>query len=158
MKKANIGIIIAGRAKSHRLKNKALKKIDKKTSIERCLESCLKIKSAKKVILATSYLKSDDSIVDLKFKKGIKTFRGHPNDVIDRYIKAAKKYNLNVIIRGTADCPYISSEIVNYLMVSHFKSGADFTFASNAAPGTSAEIYNLGTLQFIKEKTKHKFI
>ena len=37
-------------------------------------------------------------------------------------------------------------------MVSHFKSGADFTFASNAAPGTSAEIYNLGTLQFIKEK------
>ncbi len=150
--KANIGIIIAGRVKSYRLKNKALKKIHKKTSIERCLESCLKIKSAKKVVLATSYLKSDDSLINLKFKKGIKTFRGHPDDVIDRYIKAAKKYNLNVIIRGTADCPYISSEIVDYLIESHFKSGADFTFASNAAPGTSAEIYNLGTLEFIKEK------
>ncbi len=150
--KAKIGIIIAGRTKSKRLKNKALKKIYKKTSIERCLESCLKIKSAKKVILATSYLKSDDSIAKLKFKKGIKTFRGHPNDVIDRYIKAAKKYNLNVIIRGTADCPYVSSEIADYLIESHFNSGADFTFASNAAPGTSVEIYNLGTLEFIKEK------
>lgn len=152
--KCKIGIIIAGRMKSSRLKNKAIRKIFNKTSISRCLDSCTKIKSVKKVVLATSNLRSDDIIKSQNFKKNVKIYRGHPEDVIDRYIRAARKYKINVLVRGTADCPYISGEIVDYLVKSHFETGADFTFANNAAPGTSAEIYNLSTLDFIKKNKK----
>ncbi len=141
--------------KSSRLKNKALRKIFKKASISRCLESCKKIKLSKKVILATSYLKTDDILEKKINDKQIKIFRGHPEDVISRYINAAEKYHLDIIIRGTADCPYISEEIIDFLINSHFKKGADFTYANNSAPGTSAEIYNLSTLKFIKMKKRN---
>ncbi len=141
--------------KSSRLKNKALRKIYKRTSISRCLESCKKIKLSKKVILATSYLKTDDILKKEIKNKQIKIFRGHPEDVISRYINAARKYHLDIIVRGTADCPYISKEIIDFLINSHFEKGADFTYANNSAPGTSAEIYNLSTLKFIKKKKKN---
>ena len=154
-KKAKIGVVVACRMKSSRLKGKALRKIYKKISVQRCLDSCLNIKSAKTIILATSHLKSDDKIAKLKLNKKFKIFRGHPDDVIDRYIKAAKKHDIDTIIRVTADCPYVSYEIVDYLVQSHFNAGADFTFATKAAPGTTAEIYNLKTLQYIKTKTSN---
>ncbi len=153
--KPKIGTIIAGRMKSSRLKNKALRKIFKRSSISRCLESCKKIKLSKKVILATSYLKTDDILKKEINNKHVKIFRGHPEDVISRYINAAEKYHLDIIVRGTADCPYISKEIIDFLINSHFEKGADFTYANNSAPGTSAEIYNLSTLKFIKKKKRN---
>ena len=53
-------------------------------------------------------------------------FRGDPNDVISRYIKACEKYGIDVIVRVTGDCPVLSPEIAEYLLDSRFKSERDF--------------------------------
>ena len=149
-KKASIGVIVAGRMKSSRLKKKAILKINGKESIKICLESCLKIKQAHKVILATS-TKKDDEILSkyLPKNKKVHFFQGHPENVIKRYIDASEKNDINVIIRVTADCPFVSSQIATILLDSHFKEGADYTAAKNFSVGTSCEIINLSALKKI---------
>ena len=149
-----IGIIIAGRLKSTRLENKALLKIAGKPSIFHCLDSCLKVKEAHEVVLATSYLKQDKPLKKFNLRNKVKVFAGHPDDVIKRYLDVCKKFRLDIVIRGTADCPYISREIISILLSSHIKKKSDFSYATNPAVGTSVEIYNTDTLKKIKKLKK----
>jgi N,N'-diacetyllegionaminate synthase len=147
-KKAKIGVVVAGRMKSTRLKKKALLKIANKESVKLCLESCLGIQEASKVILATSTNK-DDFILSkyLPNNKKMHFFRGHPDNVIKRYVDASENNNIDVIIRVTADCPFISKEIASILLKSHFDKGADYTAAKDFCVGTSCEIINLSALK-----------
>ena len=154
-RKSKIALIVGGRLKSSRLKKKAIRLIAGKPSIQRCLESSLKNKNAKIVVLATSYLKSDKMLRSFNLNGKVKIFCGNPQDVISRYLGVCDKYNIDIIIRATADCPYVSNEITTTLLKKHFETGSDYTCASNAAAGTAAEIYNTQTLKFIKEKSRN---
>ncbi len=155
-KKANIGVIVAGRMKSSRLKKKALLKIQGKESVRLCLESCLKIKEAQKIVLATSTNKQDAILeMFLPSNRKIHFFRGHPSNVIKRYVDASLINNIDVIIRVTADCPFVSSEIASLLLESHFKEGADYTAAKNFSVGTSCEIINLSALKKVQSYFKN---
>ena len=153
-KKPVIGIIIAGRLKSSRLKRKALLKINNKPSIQHCLESCTKVKNISKIILATSYLKEDKPLKKFNLNKKVNIFAGHPEDVIQRYLDSCKKFKIDIIVRVTADMPHISNEIVNFMLISHFENRSDYTYVNNAATGTGVEIYNTQTLKMIKKRKK----
>jgi N,N'-diacetyllegionaminate synthase len=149
---AKVGVIIAGRLKSSRLKRKALLPILKKPSIQWCFDTSSKIASAKEFILATSNLSEDTELEEtFKQQKNIKVFRGDPVDVISRYIGACSKYKIDVVIRVTADCPFISEEIAEILLKAHFASGADYTAAREFAVGTSCEIINTRALETVIE-------
>ena len=146
-KKAKIGVIVACRMKSSRLKNKAILQIEGHSSVERCLESCLNMKMADEVILATSDVKEDSILENYTLDGRVLFWKGDSDDVIKRYIEVCENYNIDVIIRVTADCPVISSEISEILLQRHFESGADYTAARDCAVGTGCEIYNLEALK-----------
>ena len=154
-RKSKIALIVGGRLKSSRLKKKAIRLISGKPSVQRCLESCLQTKNINMVVLATSHLNSDKALRSFNLNGKVKIFCGNPQDVISRYLGVCNKYGVDIIIRATADCPYVSNEIINILLKKHFELGNDYTCASNAAPGTAAEIYNTQTLKFIKEKSRN---
>jgi N,N'-diacetyllegionaminate synthase len=141
--------------KSTRLKNKAILNIGNKASIIHCINNCAKSQFAKLAILTTSNLKEDDILANLKIKKNFKIFRGSANDVIDRYINCAKKFKVDVIVRVTGDCPFVSNEIIDFLIKKHFENGADYTAARNFSIGTSAEIINTQSLHLIKKMMKN---
>ena len=124
-----IAVFVPVRLKSKRLKLKALKKISNTESIKWCLNCSSQIKKIKRVFLLTSFLKKDDGLTKIKYKKGIKVFRGDPTDLFKRFLDAARKYKVKTIIRVTGDCPFISKEIMNYLLKSHLKKKADYTAA-----------------------------
>ena len=146
-KKAKIAVIVAVRMKSSRLKNKAILPIQGVPSIERCLENCLKFKFVDKVILATSTLKEDQILKDYTLGGKVKFWQGDPEDVISRYLGTCKKYDIDVVIRLTGDCPVVSPEILELLLKSHFEQGADYTAANEYAVGSSCEIYNVEALK-----------
>ena len=148
-KKARIAVIIAGRMKSSRLKRKALLPIGGIPSLERCLENCTKMAFADKVILATSYLKEDEILKKHTLGNKVSFWQGDPEDVISRYIGACDKYGIDVVVRVTADCPFVSPEITAIQLKSHFNEGADYTTVRKAAVGTNAEIYNVEALKRI---------
>lgn len=146
-KPARIGAIVACRMKSSRLRSKAILPILGKTSLERCLENTSQISGLDEIVLATSTLDEDKVLEKYNLNNQVKFWQGDPDDVISRYLGACQNYHIDVIIRITADCPTISPEIAQVLLEHHFKTGADYTAASDFAVGTACEIYNTEALK-----------
>ncbi len=149
-KKANIAVIIACRLKSARLPRKALLPIGKLSSIELCIKNCLRFDHVNHTILATSELEEDAELENYTYRRDVIFHRGDPEDVIRRYLDIARKLLIDVVIRVTGDCPYVSKEIGQYLLKRHFAAGADYTCARGFAVGTGVEIINVSALEKVK--------
>lgn len=151
-RKAVIGVVIACRMKSSRLPLKSIKKIGSLSAVEHCIKNCLRFENIDKVILATSVLEQDEILKNYCYSEEVIFFQGDPDNVIRRYVDVADQYNLDVVVRVTADCPFVSNEICHILLNSHFQIGADFTKASNDVIGTSVEIISVKSLKKILRK------
>lgn len=150
-RKARIGVVIACRMKSTRLKHKAILPIQGIASIERCIINAKKIKSANEIILATSTIAEDQVLKKYALKQKIHFFAGDPEDVMLRYLGVAKKYKLDITIRVTGDCPIVSYEMAEFLLKKHFELGNDYTGPKEYCTGQNSEIYNVNTLKRVME-------
>lgn len=149
-KKATVATIIACRLKSSRLPKKALLKIGDITSVEKCIQSCLLFKDVNHTILATSDIEQDAELSHYTYSPDVIFHKGDPEDVIRRYLSVIDQLKIDVIIRITADMPYVSADLVDILLHSHFENGADYTAAKKSAVGTSVEVINTSALRKIK--------
>jgi len=150
LKKATIATIIACRLKSTRLPKKALLPIGGIPSVERCIKSCLQFKNVNHTILATSNIPEDAELENFTYSQEVVFHKGDPDDVIQRYLDIAEKLRVDVIIRVTADNPFVSDMIVEQTLKEHFAYGADYTVPRKSAVGSGAEIINTSALQKVK--------
>jgi len=150
-RKAKIATIIACRLKSSRLPRKALLKIGTLPSVELCIKNCLSFKNIDYTILATSNLPEDAELKNYTYSDKVLCFTGDPDDVIKRYLNAIESLGVDIIVRITADCPFVSSEICNILLKEHFIHAADYSSSAKFAVGSSVEIYNVKALKVVKE-------
>ena len=150
-KKPRIAVIVAVRMKSSRLKQKAVLPIQGMSSIERCLDNCLKFPYVDDVVLATSTLEEDAVLRDHTLGGKVKFWQGDPEDVISRYLGACQAYDIDVVVRLTGDSPVVSPEIGKLVLESHFQTGADFTEVVNPTIGTHSQVYNVEALQRVIE-------
>lgn len=150
-KKAHIAVIVACRLKSSRLKEKAILNIGDLPSVEYCLRNASKFSNVNSVVLATSDLDLDDELKNYTYNDNVLFHRGDPEDVIRRYLGVIDAQKIDVVIRVTADMPFIDDEICQILLNEHFISGADYTVAKEAAVGTNLEIINTQALKRVKD-------
>lgn len=150
LKQPTIAVIVACRLKSSRLKEKAVLPIGDLPSISYCLRNACKFERVNHVILATSTLESDAPLANYTFNDRVVFHTGDPEDVIQRYLDICRKLKIDIVVRVTADMPFIDNEICQILLNSHFKTGADYTAAREAAVGTNLEIINVAALEKIK--------
>ncbi|MBB6215733.1 spore coat polysaccharide biosynthesis protein SpsF (cytidylyltransferase family)/sialic acid synthase SpsE [Anaerosolibacter carboniphilus] len=149
-KKATIATVIACRLKSTRLPKKALLPIGNLSSIELCLKNALKFRNVNHTILATSSMEEDRDLERYCYREDVIFHKGDPDDVIQRYLDIVRMLKVDVIIRATGDCPYLSNDICQFLLKAHFVSGADYTCGVGEAVGTSVEIINAAALERVK--------
>jgi len=154
LKKVTTATIVAARLKSSRLKRKALLKIGNLSSIEYCLKNALKFNDINHTILATSNLGSDDQLKHQTLNSQVIFHQGDPDDVVRRYLDIIDELKLDIVVRVTGDMPFISNDILQILLKSHYKSGADYTVGKDAAVGTNLEIINSAALREIKKQFK----
>jgi spore coat polysaccharide biosynthesis protein SpsF len=64
-------------------------------------------------VVATTDLASDNAIENLCSQRGWLCFRGNEADVLDRHYRAAIKFNADVIVRVTSDCPLIDPQLID---------------------------------------------
>ncbi len=138
-----MGIIIQARVGSTRLPNKVLLPLPRTSNnnvlhwvVDRCTQvpmlmfqggdaTAQKASSLDEftVIVATTVLEGDNAIVDSMDERlttgtttmrcGVAIFRGDSDDVLGRYYHAAKEHNLDIVIRVTADCPFIDPNLIS---------------------------------------------
>lgn len=122
----NIGIIIQARMGSSRLPGKILRKFyNDKTLLETLLDSLHKIDGVK-VVVATSVSENNDELEVFLRQKGEIVFRGSENDVLERFIQAAEKNNIDGIVRICSDNPFMDWKGVDELVKKARLSNADY--------------------------------
>lgn len=105
-------IIIQARTSSGRLPNKILYKFNKKTVIEILIDKLKKIKTDKRIIVATSNNRSDNIVAEISKKKKIECIRGSLNNVASRFKKVLiLKKNYYYFTRISADSPLLDIKI-----------------------------------------------
>ena len=155
--KKNVLAIIQARYNSTRFPGKVVQKINSKTILEILIYRLSKSKYISKIIVACSKNQKDKIILDICKKLRVNYFAGSENDVLDRFYKAAKKYNGANIVRITADCPLLDYKIVDDVISNFFLKKVDY--ASNTHPptfpdGLDVEVFKFSALKEAYIKTR----
>ncbi len=150
-RKARIGAIIVCRLHSKRLKQKALRKIGARSSVETCIKNVLLINNINNVCLATSTEKEDGILENYTFHPDVKFYKGAAEDVLQRMLDVVDIYKFDIVSRITADTPYPSNDIYQILLNSYFQTGNDYTKTINAPLGVNLSVISVNALKRIKE-------
>jgi spore coat polysaccharide biosynthesis protein SpsF len=110
-----VGIIVQARMGSTRLPGKVLRIVDSKPLLQILLGRLKRVKPCDIIIVATTVDPKDDPIEQLCKELRIPVFRGSEQDVLSRYYLAAKKHDLDVVVRITGDCPVMDPKVVGLL-------------------------------------------
>jgi glutamate-1-semialdehyde 2,1-aminomutase/spore coat polysaccharide biosynthesis protein SpsF len=86
------------------------------------------------VWVATSGKPDDDAVAEWSRRHEIALYRGSEYDVLDRYAGAAKESSAQIVVRLTADCPFLDPEVIDATVHLQARSGA--AYASNVDPRT----------------------
>lgn len=112
-----LGIIIQARLGSTRLPQKViLPFFEEKGILEILLDRLSYSRINLPIVVATTDKPIDDKIDCIAKSKGVKLFRGSENDVLNRFILAAEKFNIDKIIRICADNPFLDITAIKNLI------------------------------------------
>ncbi|MCB9188172.1 MAG: glycosyl transferase family 2 [Flavobacteriales bacterium] len=114
---SKIAFIVQARTGSTRLPNKMIMPFYKGKTIPQLIISRL-INSFpdQKVILATTTSSKDDELVVSLNELSCEVFRGDENDVLDRFIQAAEKFEVEHVVRICADNPFLDVSLLRELI------------------------------------------
>ena len=155
----NVVAIIQARIGSTRLPGKVLKKIQNKVVLDYVIDRLKTCKKIDDIILAITTNKKDDVLERYAKDKKISYIRGSEEDVLSRYFQAAKKYNADIIVRVTSDCPLIDPKIVDEIITKHIENNADYTanIIERTYPrGLDTEVFNFDILEKTHKHAKEK--
>jgi len=122
MKAGKLIATIEVRVGSTRLPGKAIKKIVDKPMLEIMIERVKRAHFIEEIIVATSLNPKDDIIENLAHKLNVKYFRGSEDDVLERVLKAAQKYNGKHIVELWGDSPLIDPTIIDQA-IGYYRKG-----------------------------------
>lgn len=146
---SRIGIITQARMASSRLPGKVFKEINGKSLLQYHIERLKQ--SGLDIVIATTTNVTDNCICEFAEKLKIKFYRGSENNVLSRYFEAAKKFNFDVIIRVTSDCPLIDPDLIRanaekYLQINKLNLYISNSMERTFARGFDFEIFSFQLL------------
>ena len=105
--------IVQARMGSTRLPGKTLAPLGDSTVIDWVIDRVSAAALVDDVIIATTTLANDDALAEHLRERGIRCVRGDADDVLSRYMLAARETSASVYVRITADCPFVDPEIID---------------------------------------------
>lgn len=122
-KNKKITIIIQARSDSKRFPRKVLSIIKGKSLLWHVINRAKQMKHDE-LVVATTTRTIDNEIAQIARNSNVKCFRGKTNDVLDRFFNAAKRYDSDIIVRITADCPLIdpieSNKVIDKFLIGKY--------------------------------------
>jgi glutamate-1-semialdehyde 2,1-aminomutase len=153
--------IVQARMNSTRFPKKVLSKINNHTLIEILLKRLSRSKLINQIILATTISQDDDLLQNHVEEIGFSVFRGDVENVLKRYYDAATKYNADIIVRITGDCPLIDSSIVDKVISLFLDNNVDYaanTYPPSFPDGLDVSVFSYQSLKeaFTNAKSDHE--
>ena len=134
-----IGIVIQARTGSNRFPRKTYEDINGKYTLQRVLEGVKSAQVPHKIILAMPEYDKDEfeerynngefsKFIDSRFN----TYFGSSDDLVDRYFQASRIYDLDLIVRVTADCPLVQGKVIDEMLCEYLKNKYNGFMGNNA--------------------------
>lgn len=144
-----VGAIIQARLNSHRLSGKVIKKLGNLRVLDYVVKSLHHSMGVDRTILA---IPQNDSLLlesldESMITQGMPVYGGSEEDVMDRIIKAAEKFHIEVILRICADSPFIMSWFVDYCLYEYRRKPVDYFYTTKMPKGQNVEIMTLLALK-----------
>ena len=155
MRTGKIVLIMQARMGSTRLPGKSMMPLAGEPLLQRIIERVKRCRKVDTIVLATTEKPEDDPLEIVGNKMGIEVFRGSENDLVDRYYKAATKYNADFVVRLPADNPVVEPEEIDRIIDHHLNSDDDFSanthniFNNEYPDGLGAEVFSINKLKQI---------
>ncbi len=127
---------------SSRLPGKVLREIAGRPMLGWVVRRARRAQTIAQVIVATTTDPSDDPVAAFCQAQGYDCARGSLNDVLDRYYQAARQAQADVVVRLTADCPFVDPALVDEAVNALCTGGYDFV--ANRLPQPWGRTYPIG--------------
>ncbi|MBM6997248.1 glycosyltransferase family protein [Paenibacillus sp. DXFW5] len=145
-------VVIQARMGSTRLPGKILMPLGEHDNLYYVTARSKSIPEVDEVIVATSRLAQDDVVEKWCDEHQIICYRGSEEDVLERYIEAAKPYQPDYVIRVTADCPFLDVEMAQDMIRLIHKEDVDIVDLGADLPrGLAVEAISYAALKYIDQ-------
>ena len=138
-------VFLQVRLDSSRLPRKALLELAGVTVLEHAMQALDLVRADRRVLLTTK-----DSAAEIKpiaESAGWNVFIGSKDDVLDRFVMAAREFNADRIIRATGDNPLVSAEMANAAQDLADRTGAAYAGFSELPVGSGVEVIRTAALE-----------
>lgn len=151
-------VVIQARMASTRLPGKSLRTILNRPILSFLVERLKHLSHLVTIVIATSEEDSDDPIVEFCKEEQIEVYRGSEEDVLDRYLKTARRFNGDVIVRITGDCPLMDPRVVDQALSQFLEHYPDYDYVSNTIKrtfprGLDVEVFKRRALERAHEES-----
>ena len=152
--------LLQARMGSTRLPNKVMKPIGSIPMIELLLSRLSMAKELDQIVVATSVDVRNQPLVEHVEKLGYACEQGSENDVMERFVQAARKHKADVVVRITGDCPLVDPELVDEVIRRFKSAGVDY-FSNTNPPtypdGLDIEVCTFRALEQASQETNKPF-
>ncbi len=133
--------VVQARIRSDRMPGKVLATIGGRTMLTRVMGRVERIDYP--YCLAIPH--ADTELAQIALANDWLYIEGSEEDVLERYVDAARAVGADHIIRVTADCPFLDVEAARWTVAHHLATGADFTH--HFAEGRGVEVFTREALE-----------
>jgi len=119
-------IFITVRTGSSRLPKKCLLEIRGIPVVVHLINRLKRSQLADGIILCTTFNPEDDILCDIAAKEGIEFFRGSVQDKLERWLKAAEKYDVEFFVTADGDDLFCEPELIDLAFAQYEVEHPDF--------------------------------
>ena len=109
------------------------------------------------VILATTTEPADDVLAAYAEAHCLGYHRGSETDVLARYYETARRFNLDVVVRVTSDCPLVDGALIGAAVARYMEENNPLVYRSNAVVRTFPRglDFEIFSMQLLAEAHAH---
>ncbi|HEX5213974.1 MAG TPA: hypothetical protein VFV98_00845 [Vicinamibacterales bacterium] len=136
--RGSAGIILQARMASQRLPGKSLEPLGGRSILEQCLRRLVASEAAP-VVLATTSRSDDDVLQAAAEGLGIDVYRGDAANVLERYVRCAGHFGIDLVVRATADNPGVDIQAPGRVLAALRQFGTQYVHETGLPYGAAVE-------------------
>ncbi len=149
------GIFLQVRLDSSRLSNKALLELGGRSVIEHAMLSLKRVPASVRAIVTDS---ASRSLLEPRASRcGFDIFVGPEENVLERYVLAARHFGVTTVVRATGDNPLVSWELARQALAELRRRQADYCGYDGPPLGTGVEIVRVAALERAVRETRSSY-